>query len=156
VAGLVPCDPLGVALEPVGDQVRMQGSPVRPGEHQVVGVGELDDRALVGLASPMLTQCLEGGRVEGEGAPAAGRLGVRLVHLVVDGHPRQARRQPSSGEVDVAPPTPYGQAHLRFERMTASCCFLLDLTIDCCPASGGSRERDPSAASIPVAARSIR
>jgi hypothetical protein len=34
--------------------------------------------------------------------------------------------------------------------MTASCCFLLDLTIDCCPASGGSRERDPSPASIPV------
>jgi hypothetical protein len=63
-----------VALEPVGDQVRMQGPSVRPGEHQVVGVRELDDRTLLDLASPMLTQRLEGGRVEGEGTPAAGVL----------------------------------------------------------------------------------
>jgi hypothetical protein len=51
----------------------------------------------------MLTQRLEGGRVEGEGASPAGRLGVGLVHLVVDGHPGQSRRQPGPGEVDVAP-----------------------------------------------------
>jgi hypothetical protein len=61
----------------------------------------------------MLTQRLKGGRVQGEGASAAGRLGVGLVHLVVDGHPGQARRQPSPGEVDVAPPEAgeFGPAH---------------------------------------------
>jgi hypothetical protein len=63
-----------VALEPVGDQVGMQGPSVWPGEHQVVGVGELDDRALLGLAAPMLTQRLEGGRVEGEGCSSTARM----------------------------------------------------------------------------------
>jgi hypothetical protein len=57
---LVPGDPLGVALEPVGDQVGMQGPSVRPGEHQVVGVGKCDDRSLLGLAPPMLAQRPEG------------------------------------------------------------------------------------------------
>ena len=51
----------------------------------------------------MFTQRLEGGRVEGEGASAAWRLGVGLVHLVVDGHPGQAWRQPGPNEVDIAP-----------------------------------------------------
>src|SRR5215217_5002511 len=52
----------------------------------------------------MRSQRLEGGRIEGEGASAAGRLGVGLVHLVVDGHPGQARRQPGPREVNAAPP----------------------------------------------------
>jgi hypothetical protein len=37
---------------------------------------------------------------EREGAPAAGRLGVGLVHLVVHDHPWQARRQPGPATLD--------------------------------------------------------
>jgi hypothetical protein len=60
-----------VALEPVGDQVGVQRPSVRPGEHQVVVVGEFRDGAFLGLAPPVLAQCLQRRRIEREGAPSA-------------------------------------------------------------------------------------
>jgi hypothetical protein len=91
----------------------VQRSSVRPGEHQVVVVADLGERALLSLASAVVAQRLQRRRVEREGAPAAGRLGVGLVHLVVHDHPGQARRKPGAGEVDVtpAPAGELGAAH---------------------------------------------
>src|SRR5512133_3270671 len=60
-------------------------------------------QALLRLAGAVLAQGRHRGRVEGQRAPALGRLRLRDVDLVVHDHPGPARRDAAGFQVDVGP-----------------------------------------------------
>ena len=97
----------GVLLEPVGDVLRVQGAAVRPGEDiAVVAVASTDRLAVGSLTLPVVSQRLQGDRVEREATPAPLGLGCRVMDLVVDDHPGNQRGDGRVVEVDVDPAQP--------------------------------------------------
>jgi hypothetical protein len=112
VAHVVQPDPRetgrqGELLEPYGDPLWVDGSAVRPGEHEAgVLPARPHGQALFGLAGAVLAQGRHRGRIEGQRPAALGRLGLRDVDLVVDHDPGPPRRHAAGLQVDVGPAKP--------------------------------------------------
>jgi hypothetical protein len=66
-------------------------------------VNSADPQPLFGLALAVLAQRRHGGRVEGEGAPATGRLRLASDHLVPGPHPCLGDAHNAGVQVDVLP-----------------------------------------------------
>ena len=94
----------GELLEPLGEPLGVQRPAVRPGEHKTrVTPPRPHGKALLGLTGTVLAQGRHRSRVEGQGPPTLGRLGLRDMDLIVHDDAGPARGDAAGLQGHVGP-----------------------------------------------------